>query len=296
MSIAFRTVACLVSLACLSTFVHADSITTGTTTVGKKDANGNVNLVTVNTTTATFGFEQISAGAILFSGSTLTLTNGAGTDFQIRISRPGSVLGFTDLSAYVGDGVPADWGSTTLDPFYDYSSEAPILFEVTGIPIGQSVLRLNIEVGDFGPSDNDRIFWDGGNAMLDNLSDPGFSMLSLSGIQNSSLSPQSGPVYDFAYGRGGASFLLDPSDQFSFFTNNTLFWDNFSIVTVDTDDLPDSVPAPAFVFLSDNQIPGYIPNANLPGNTSPIPEPGSLLLCAAGVAGIALLRRRKRDR
>ncbi|MEM8884183.1 MAG: PEP-CTERM sorting domain-containing protein [Planctomycetota bacterium] len=276
-----------VLLAC-AMLARADSISMDTVLVDQDDGMGGMVTIPVPATMVTFSFDQIAPGSFIGPTDSIEIVNSANPEYVMRLSRPGSFLGVADLSPFVGDGVPSEWGSTSLDPFIDFFNPAPILFEVIGMPVGQSVLYLTVEVGDFGPSDNDLIRWDSTVFGLGNQATPGFTSQTQFGIPNGSGAPQSGPVFDFALGAGGASVNSVDID------NSSLFWDQFTIVSVATDDLPDSVPAPVSFVSFEGDIPGYIPGATVPSTPpQPVPEPGSLVLCAAGVAGLIAWRRRQ---
>jgi hypothetical protein len=87
----------------------------------------------------TFTFEGLATQSGL---TTLTLSGGGLT---ATLTRPGSVFAISDQSPFAGLGFPASWGTRTLDPFGDPTSNTAFLLNFS-----QAITSLAIDMGDFG--------------------------------------------------------------------------------------------------------------------------------------------------
>ncbi len=228
---------------------------------------------TANAESIVFDFESQVAGAPTDS---IVLTQGA---YSIQITRASGLFEFVDLSPFAGPGgVPTSWGARTLSPFTDFSDPSEFVITVLSQPAGMAILDINASFGDFSPSDIDYITYDGTNITLDNSLSAGFFATGFASTIDAAQG--GGPL-----GHTGTSFDGGSDGQ-----RQSLFWDNITLVAVASGDLPMGVVAPAFTDSSDpTGGAGGIPSS------APIPEPGTIGLCAAALVAIAYRRRRRRS-
>jgi len=160
-------------------------------------------------------------------GVTMTLTRELSTPFDID-----------DLSPFVGLGVPASWGSRSLDPFFADFSPTAFIADFS-IPLAS----FSIEAGDFTPSDIDFLqiqAYSGPNAtgvLLDTFISP---LCCFSGS----------PVFEFLSGSVTGSNIA--SVRFiggSTIFPNSMYYDNITV---------DAVPEPASLLLLGTGLAGGV--------------------------------------
>lgn len=226
-----------------------------------------------------FDFESVAEGH--YTELVMTKVTAAAT-YTVKVTRGPVGFDIVNLSPWaVPGGVPTTWGARTLSPFNNFADPTQFTFEITVLsstPTIFGVQQTSISFGDFSPSDIDYVaFTDGVNALMDNqFPSPGmFFMSSGIGSINQSLG-QAGETTGFA--RGG-------SDN----QRMSLFWDNFTLLSVPIEDFPTNVVAPA---LSDQSDPLFGPGG-IPAGPPPVPEPATLLLIGSAVGALALRARRR---
>jgi hypothetical protein len=96
--------------------------------------------------TLTFNFE----GAATTTGGALTTYTETHSGVTMTLTRPGSSFDITDLAGNAG--VPASYGSRTLDPFANDTSNTPFIANFSAL-----ITSASISMGDFVPSDTDTI-------------------------------------------------------------------------------------------------------------------------------------------
>ncbi|MDH3591262.1 MAG: PEP-CTERM sorting domain-containing protein, partial [Planctomycetota bacterium] len=194
---------------------------------------------------------------------------------------------FVDLSPFHGpDDVPVSWGSRSLSPFTDFTDPTPFVMTVIAQPAGMAILDVNMEFGDFNPSDIDYITYDGTNTFLPAMDLSG-GFVPTSGIFDSGTASaiDASQGFHFPLGRQVIVFGGGSDGQ-----RQSLFWDNITLFAIASGDLPMGSVAPA---VSDQSDPTN-GAGGIPGTVGgPVPEPGTFVLLGAALAVAAYRRRRK---